>query len=196
MKEDNKTVPRERGEIKLTPAGEAQFWAKVDKSAGPDACWIWTASKARGGYGTFGIKRRLIGAHRIAWILANGQIPHDGSYHGICVCHKCDNPPCCNPSHLFLGTNADNARDKTLKGRGNYPRGDKSGSRKHPQSRPRGESHTCSKITDAQVLEIRALYAAGGITKAALAKKFGMGPDNIRAIVQLKTWKHVISGEA
>jgi len=94
-----------------------RFWAKVDKSAGEDACWLWTARTSDGGYGRFNaISTQGIQAHRYAWEQVNGPIPK-----GLLVCHTCDNPPCCNPAHLFLGTNTDNARDRDRKGRSAPP---------------------------------------------------------------------------
>lgn len=221
MNTATQVVPCARKEINLSPDGVARFWAKVDKSGGPDACWIWTASKVPSGYGSFGVNGRLFGAHRIAWVLENGQIPHDGSYHGMCVCHKCDNPACCNPAHLFLGTNMDNARDREKKGRGNQPKGDANGVRLHPECRPRGDKHwtrtnpeklPCGnnhhsrrhpewlargesagnvKLTTDQVIELRSLYASGGITKAAIAKKLGMGKSTIGKIIRRVIWTHV-----
>lgn len=93
---------------------EARFWAKVHKHPG-DGCWVWTASVIRSGYGRFGLQgagARTVGAHRFSFELANGPIPD-----GMCICHRCDNPKCVRPSHLFLGSFSDNTRDAINKGR-------------------------------------------------------------------------------
>jgi hypothetical protein len=108
-----------KGVVGETPEQfSAAFWAKVDDSAGPDACWPWTGALFRPGprgygmnYGRIKRNRRTLHAHRVAWELAHGPTGE------LFVLHKCDNPPCCNPAHLFLGTAADNMADKVRKGR-------------------------------------------------------------------------------
>jgi len=99
-----------------TPSSEDldRFWSRVDKSGGPDACWLWTAGTHTRGYGRIRWGGKAQSAHRISWTLANGPIGAD-----LYVCHKCDNPLCCNPSHFFLGTASDNMSDRDEKGRCN-----------------------------------------------------------------------------
>lgn len=206
MNEAAQTVPCTTKEIKLSLADETRFWAKVDKTGGVDACWLWTASLDTYGYGQFRAGVKMLKAPRIAWTLANGQIPHDGSHHGTCVCHRCDNPACCKPSHLFLGTMGDNMRDKTTKGRCNSPfgsangrhtkphktaRGDRHGSQTKPESVARGERVNTAKLTAAQVIEIRERYAAGGTTQQELATQFGVKSPAISQIVNRRKWKHI-----
>lgn len=90
----------------------ARFWSKVDKSG---SCWEWTAGTNANGYGMYDYEHRSWLVHRLAWTLTNGPIPS-----GLGVCHKCDNPPCVNPEHLFLGTQIDNMRDSRDKRRRIY----------------------------------------------------------------------------
>lgn len=118
----------------------------------------------------------MILSHRIAWLLENGQIPHDGSAHGICVCHRCDVRACCNPAHLFLGTNAENLQDMGAKGRAFAAHGEVNGS---------------AKLTAAQVREIRSLYAAGGLFYRDLAAEFDVSEALIGQIIRRVIWKNV-----
>ena len=91
---------------------ELRFWEKVTRGDESE-CWEWTGFRKPEGYGVFLLKKgRYATASRFAWELTHGPIPD-----GLCICHTCDNPPCCNPAHLWLGTRADNNRDKTEKGR-------------------------------------------------------------------------------
>lgn len=91
-----------------------RFWAKVTKLNGPDACWVWTSARNQYGYGLFWVTslKRAIPAHRLSFALAGGVVPD-----GLCVCHRCDNPICVRPEHLFVATHGDNLRDMVRKGR-------------------------------------------------------------------------------
>jgi hypothetical protein len=173
---------------------EERFWEKVDKSAGPDGCWLWMAYRQSCGYGIIGIERkRTVLAHRVAYELCLGSIPA-----GMCVCHRCDVPACVNPAHLFLGTPKDNARDMARKGRQVFQRhperasrGDRNWTRVYPEKVRRGVDVKGSKLTEAQVREIRALYAAGTVSQDALARQYGMSQHAICCVIHRDTWKHV-----
>ena len=119
-----------------------RFWAKVDKSCN---CWLWTHNKNPKGYGRFYYNASARLAHRVSWEIAHGPIPEGPGHHGICVLHKCDTPSCVNPSHLFLGTNADNIRDMHSKGRFNI----------HGRNIAKGERHGNARITSALASLIR-----------------------------------------
>lgn len=147
-----------------------RFWPKVDVGE-PNECWEWKASK-RNGYGQFRVRRMpslRMGAHRFAWTVTHGKIPA-----GMCVLHKCDNPPCCNPSHLLLGNHADNMVDMVRKGRANRPCGMRNGS---------------AKLTEEQVYRIRWLYATGNWTQESLGEIFDVNYRTIGLIVRRERWE-------
>jgi len=93
-------------------SAEERFQAKVDRSGGPDSCWLWTGARILSGYGVLMVDGRRRYAHRFAYELAHGPIPA-----GLFVCHRCDNPKCVNHAHLYAGSHADNMRDKVSRGR-------------------------------------------------------------------------------
>jgi len=178
------------------------LWERVDKSPGhgPDGdCWEWTGFKQKG-YGRFMFQGRKLFAHRVAWELTKGQIPSD-----LHVLHTCDNPPCCNPEHLWLGTQADNNRDRDEKGRARYLTGDEHWTQRKPERIPRGSTHYTkkrphfikrgeqnaqSKLTEKEVLEIR-LARSNGETLESIAKRYGVTLSCIWNIAKRKTWRHV-----
>jgi len=156
--------------LKWTSAQQERFWSKI-KKGGEDECWHWLKSRDRKGYGRTGLKGQSFAAYRIVWILTHGKpIPS-----GLCVLHKCDNSPCCNPSHLKLGTQTENMADMVQKGRG---RG------------PQGEKHGRALLTRKEVLQIREEHQQG-VSQRKLAAKFGVGQTAIRNIVTGCTWGHI-----
>lgn len=149
---------------------EERFWTKVQKTAG---CWLWLGHFDKNGYGQLALPGRRGGtlqAHRFSWQLHNGPIPD-----GKCVLHKCDNPSCVNPKHLFLGTNYDNWHDMENKGRWK------------PGGCPQGEKHPLAKLSDEQVKAIRLCSLSG----PELARRYGVRPQTIYAVRNRETWKHI-----
>ena len=162
-----------------------RFWSKV-RVGKPDECWEWQAVTTTG-YGKFSMRGpTMLYANRVAFTIANGPFPAE-----FCACHRCDNPLCVNPRHLFLGTAADNNYDTIQKGRHVASCGDENGMRKHPECHPRGETHGCHKLTIGQVRAIRNRYATGGISQTDLAREYSVSQVNIGLIVNRKHWTHV-----
>ena len=145
------------------------FWARVEEQ-GDRGCRVWTGGR-NNGYGHLRFQGKVRYAHRVAWLLTHGDLPTH-----LDVLHECDNPPCVNPAHLFLGTHADNMADKAAKGR---------------VPRLRGSLNGHSRVTEAQVVEMRRLYAAGLANQPELAARYGMHQSNVSLIVLGKHWRHV-----
>lgn len=169
---------------------ETRFWSKV-AVAGIDECWVWTAGRHTDGYGQFAIGSRKDGsarvgrAHRIAWELTWGKIPA-----GLKVLHNCpngDNPACCNPRHLWLGTDADNAADKAAKGRCRPATGDRHGSRTKPDRVPHGERLPHSKLRAVQIPYIRCLLK-NRISQTDIARAYCVRQTSINMIAHGKSW--------
>lgn len=149
---------------------EPRFWAKVYKSL--TGCWLWKGTIASTGYGILWVGGKsggYQGVHRISWELHFGKIPNN-----LWVLHKCDTPNCVNPEHLFLGTNADNSRDRALKGRA-----------------VRGTRHPNYKLTEIEVRHIRHLRKTTARSWKDIAAMFSVSPTLVRNICLRTTWKHV-----
>ena len=131
----------------------------------PKECWPWPGRRLPRGYGLLTVRKNYY-AHRLAYEFARGPIPV-----GLEVCHECDNPPCCNPKHLFLGTHKQNGEDMARKGRSTI-----------------GTRNPMAKLTNEQVAEIRALRLRG-LTQQAIADTYGVRHETISKIVLGKRWR-------
>jgi hypothetical protein len=148
----------------------ARFWAKVQKG---DGCWEWQGSRQQRGYGLFRIKGRLHKAHRAALMVSGVEVPDD-----LCVLHSCDNPPCCNPAHLRLGTKGENNTERHAKGRTVLPK------------QCRGEDSVHSKLTEQRVREMRR-WRSEGLTYAEIGKRAGISPRHSYDVVNGLYWPSV-----
>jgi hypothetical protein len=145
------------------------FWNKVNKTG---SCWVWTGSKDKDGYGIqFTLNGQVWKPHRLSYYLTTGVNPQ-----GQVVCHKCDNPACVNPAHLFLGSQYDNIQDMVNKGR-------------HKFGRSPGESNPSAKLTEQQVLEIRSLPGPN----RKIAAQYGVSKCTIDEIRSGRTWRHLLT---
>jgi hypothetical protein len=157
---------------------EERFWSKVKKQ-GPDECWVWQGTISKNGYGSFKLAGKAQTSSRVAWLASYGRPAGENM-----VLHKCDNRPCCNPAHLYLGDVKQNARDMVERGR--------------RRSGPvKGEHNGNSKLTETQVAEIKRLIASGKTNKA-IAPLYGVTHQMISKIRRGHFWKHVATekGEA
>lgn len=147
-------------------------------------CIIWTGAKTGNGYGVRQINGRMEYVHRLAMMETIGAIPK-----GMVVAHKCDTPACYNPAHLFVCTQRENLADMKAKGRS--ATGNKHGSKTHPERTARGERVGGSKLTEHEILAIRAMYVPRKVSLTQVAKKFGIAFQTVSKIVNAKSWKHV-----
>lgn len=168
MKRELNTVPTGLGAEKV-----AEFWRRVRKGRG---CWTFRTTDPSSGYGRIFASKRYHKAHRVSWELKHGPIPN-----GLHVLHRCDNPPCVRPDHLFLGNQKANWDDMMAKGRGNFLR---------------GEDHGNARVTAATVRAIRREHVRGkhshdpGNTTELMAK-YKVSRNTILRIVDRVTWRHI-----
>ena len=153
----------------MLPNTPEKFWDRVDKSGGPNACWEWQGYKLPKGYGEVSFKGKLFRAHRLAYEFGIGPIPE-----GKLVLHKCDNPSCCNPKHLYLGTYLDNARDCIQRGR-----------RREPDRR--GSKNGRARFTEEQIPDIR----NDSRSRKVIADDYGVTLATISDIKASRTWRHI-----
>jgi hypothetical protein len=157
--------------IIVTRGERERLWSKVQK-AGSDECWLFTGARNAMGYGIISIRGRSCLAHRLISETEDGPIPED-----VCVLHHCDNPPCCNPAHLFRGDRADNNHDMITKGRHSPP----------PRNRLGGERNGQARLTNEIVEAIRTRRQTGE-SGAALAREFGVSPSLVSMIHHGRRW--------
>jgi predicted DNA binding protein len=147
-------------------------------------CIVWTKAKAGKGYGVTSKNGKQVYVHRLAYEQKNGSIPP-----GFVVAHKCDNPACYNPDHLFACTQKQNLEDMKEKGRS--AKGDKHRSKKHPELILKGESIGNSKLTECQIKQIRDMYIPRKVSLTMIAKEFGIAFQTVSKIVNNQSWKHI-----
>jgi len=161
------------------PTAKDRFWRKVDKE-GPTHpilkthCWIWTGARIESNYGIFtDDSKNSTLVHRYSFELHKEKIPI-----GMCICHHCDNPPCVNPSHLFIGTRKDNNKDRDNKNR---------------QVVRKGEQFTHAKLNNQIVQEIRSRYSPGCLKNGAnaMSREYGVSTTLIKYVIRKKIWKHI-----
>lgn len=164
MNDASSSKPANALSVKLSEEQLSRFFSKVMKL---EDCWEWGATVNNQGYGVTSWEGSNQLAHRVSYAHHVADIPQ-----GKCVLHRCDNPRCVRPDHLFLGTMKDNYDDMESKGRG-----------------CRGSDHGMAKVTEDQVCEIRELYAKG-FTQVFLAKKYGLTGPTLSVMIRGKKWRH------
>jgi hypothetical protein len=166
----------------LSAKDQARFQLNVIIGENPTDCHDWKLGKTSRGYGVFWLRGKQSRAPRVAYTIAFGEIPD-----GMFVCHKCDNPSCVNPLHLFLGSTEENMSD--MKSKGRQMRGDNHYARTNPEKLARGDSHVGSrKLTKDQVVAIRSM---SGVSQSAIARIYGVRASTINLIIHRKNWANI-----
>lgn len=158
----------------LTVKQQARFWAGVDTDC-PNGCWEWRGKRDKNGYGIF-FANNHYRAHRVSMALA-GSDPL-----GLCVCHRCDNPCCVNPAHLFIGTHADNSADRVAKGRA--ASGLRNGAYTKPDRLRKGEDNGRAKVSASDVVAIR----SDTRPTALVAAQYGIDRSSVNRIKRQISW--------
>ena len=158
----------------MTEKDKDRFLSRILFTENPNKCWLWGGSFDKYGYGQFHLnasykKKKTLKATRISYYIHNNIDPL-----GLCVCHKCDNPKCCNPNHLFLGTNRENIKDRDLKSR-----------------QAKGEKAASSKLKESDIKDIREKYMTNGTSWRKLAREYGVHNRTIGKILHSNTWNHI-----
>ena len=145
-----------------------RFFSKVQITPG---CWLWNGARRKKGYGLFGLEGKICSAHRVSYQMHVGTIPS-----GNQVCHRCDNPRCVNPDHLFTGTSVENNADKISKGR-----------------QAKGECMASAKLTEDDVIRIRSIYIKGStdFNTKTIAGMYGVSASHVTKILKGSKWKHL-----
>lgn len=159
--------------MKLSFEQRERFEKKFNRSEG---CWIWTAAKIKG-YGVCRVAKRLWLSHRLSFFLENPSTFDESKF----VLHRCDNPACVNPRHLFLGTQADNVEDMIRKGRGKHPTG----------YSLKGAENPAAKLTEDQVRWILNTVKTKSLTQSQIARALKVTPCTVHGIVNKRIWRHI-----
>jgi len=197
MIESESLVADKSNHVKPTEYEIERFWRYTDVR-GPNECWNWKKAKNKWGYGVCTLRSKYQRAHRVAFLIKNGNWPFP-----LCL-HSCDNTSCVNPAHLREGTNAENSRDKVIRGRSNAGKkhhfwgkkrpemsGDLHPFHRNPNLTLKGSKHPMAILDEDKVRDIRILRQNGESIKS-LSQAFGVKECSIENIVKRKSWKHVL----
>lgn len=162
-----------------------RFYSKVAKTDDLNQCWEWMGYKCKEGYGRIGWKSKASTlAHRAAYVIATGDNT------SLLICHRCDNPSCCNPHHLFTGTDKDNSNDRDAKGRLKIRFGSDNHARSNPELMARGEANGNTRFTADEIRHIRKLHS-DGMSFRGVGRVMQTSGTYVAQIVRREFWKHI-----